>query len=454
MLRNAPKVVRVALVSLLAIGIATVASPAAHARSRGFVPAIGISPKFRLGGRPDAGHANRFSCQDTPLGGGACYSPAQIRRAYSFDSLQAHGIDGRGRTVAIVDAFTDPYLRADLATFDRTFGLPDPNLTVVTPDGSIPFDITDENQVGWALETSLDVQWVHAIAPQARILLVQSYDDNDPAIDSAIKYVIDGNRADALSQSFGETETCAPRSELVMLQSLYARAAARGMTVTAATGDAGAAVYSCDGNSFLKGVEIPAVDPNVLAVGGTNLALQPKTDRYSFERAWGSEAFGCVAPDGCSGGGYSTLVGRPSYQDGTVAGRFRAIPDVSMDAGVDGGLLVHCGACNVFYDGLAADDPAFQIIGGTSASTPMWASIAVLADQLRGDRVGRINDDVYKLLHSRSYQLDFHDVTQGNNNQGPIAGYAATPGWDPVTGVGTPVGDNLVVALAQRNRRD
>ena len=166
---------------LLSAATLAAAAPAVAAAS-GFTPAIGAKPHFRSAGKPAAtGSSVVFGCQ-LPTTTFPCYGPSQIQRAYDIDELYAKGIDGTGRTIVIVDAFQNPYIREELRDFSTVWGLPQANLQIVAPDGLTPFDINDDNMVGWSGEISLDVQWAHAIAPKAKIVLVLAKSNEDADI--------------------------------------------------------------------------------------------------------------------------------------------------------------------------------------------------------------------------------------------------------------------------------
>jgi subtilase family serine protease len=195
--------------------------------------------------------AVHFGCQDRPIDGSRgprCYQPSQIQAAYGLTPLLNAGINGKGRTIAIIDAFSSPYVQSDLSIFDSTFGLPDANFQQIAPQGLTPFDPNDGNQVGWAEEITLDVLWAHAAAPGAKILLVLATSNDDTALYNATKYVVDHNLADTISQSFGEAETCMAPKVLQKQHTLFERAAKKQITVFASSGDSGAAQFNCDGS--------------------------------------------------------------------------------------------------------------------------------------------------------------------------------------------------------------
>ncbi|HKS70170.1 MAG TPA: S53 family peptidase [Ktedonobacterales bacterium] len=404
--------------------------------------------------------AVHFGCQDRPIDGSAgprCYSPAQIQNAYNIAPLLKAGINGSGRTIAIIDAFSSPYVQSDLKIFDQTFGLPDPAFEQIAPQGLTPFDPTDGNQVGWAEEITLDVLWSHAAAPGAKILLVLATSNDDSALYNATKYVIDHSLADVISQSFGEAETCMDPNLIKQQHALFAEAAEKNITVFASSGDSGASQFNCAGTAAILAASTPASDPLVTGVGGTTLSADANGN-YVGETAWTEQLFGCnppaLAPDdiNCSGGGFSTIYKQPAFQAGVPNTRHgqRGVPDVAYDAGVNGGVLTHCGICN-FVLGFNPTDPTiFFIFGGTSAGSPQWSGLITLADQLAHRRLGFINPALYRISRIPGlYKQTFHDITTGNNDVSEIGtGYNAARNWDPVTGLGTPNAVKLLPMLA------
>ncbi len=208
----------------------------------------------------------------------------------------------------------------------------------------------------------------------------------------------------------------------------------------ASSGDSGASQFDCTGTTSTLSASWPAVDPNDTGVGGTTLnatddptgtATMP-SGTYLGETSWTEPLYGCNPPDGddinCSGGGYSSVFGRPLYQLLAVHGHARGVPDVSYDAGVNGGLLIHSGVLLAAYYGLDPSTPAFFIFGGTSAGSPQWSALAADADQVAHHDLGAINDNLYALaLLPKVYHSLFNDA---------------------VSGLGTPKAQNLVPALA------
>ncbi len=435
-----------------AVPASATAGPKAHR--------IIVQPEIFQAGRP-APNAT-FGCQNRPMDGSQgprCYQAAQIQNAYNITPLLNRGINGAGRTIVIVDAFGSPTIASDLQTFDATMGLPDPSFTQITPAGSPPpFDVNDPNQFGWAVETTLDVEWAHATAPGANIVLAVAPSNNDSDILNTTKYVVDHNVGDVISQSFGEAEACMDPILLNEQHALFAEAVSKGITLFASSGDSGASQPSCDPNSTaaLFAASTPASDPNVTAVGGTTLTADPSTGAYQSETAW-TEPFGCNPPAvaasdvNCSGGGFSSVYARPDYQSALQKNRARGVPDVAYNAGVSGGVLIFSATINVAF-GLPANAPVFFIIGGTSAGSPQWAGLAADADQLGGHRMGNINPALYSIAQAKQhYAAALHDITTGNNDVAEIGGgFNAGTRWDPVTGLGTPIAAALLPLLVAR----
>jgi subtilase family serine protease len=404
-------------------------------------------PAISTGGRPlvheiaGPDRSGAFMCQSatTPE---PCYGPAQIRAAYDIP----RNLTGAGRTIVIIDAFKDPTIRTDLAKFDSTFGLPPAAFKIFCPGGHCPtFDPSSVDQVGWTDETSLDVEWAHAIAPRATIDLVLAQSDQDADILAAQQYVVQHNLGDAVSQSFGEGETCTEPAIRSAQHQAFTVAERKRITVFAAAGDTGAAQGGCVGRSFFLSAGSPASDPLVTAVGGTHLNASFTSGAYHGETVWNNSGNN---PDfGAGGGGFSTVYSRPSYQNAAHTGsRFRGVPDVAYDADVYGGVIGVCSECNFGVQ-------SFAVFGGTSAGTPQWAAIAALADQAAGHRLGLLNPALYAIAAGAHYRTAFHDVTTGNNSWDVslFTGYQAGRGWDPASGLGSPNVARLISLLTGRS---
>jgi subtilase family serine protease len=394
----------------------------------------------------------------------ACYSPRQVERAYDLPPLYAKGLDGRGRTIVIINPFGSPTLRHDLRVFDRGFGLPGPpSLRVLQPVGKVPpFNPNNPAMVDKAGETTEDVEWAHAIAPGANILVAETpvaetlAGGGFPQFMAAENYVIKHHLGDVISQSFSLPEQNFPsRGALLRLRYAYRDARRHHVTVLAASNDLGAAGVSPAGTGYLHPVVWwPASDPLVTGVGGTRLHLNAAGDRTSPDTAWNdsrntavAKAFGALPWAG--GGGLSAIFPRPAYQDPVrgVTGNRRGVPDVAMSGSLSGAVLAFAS-----YSG-----PPGQWFptGGTSGATPEFAGIVAIADQYAHKKLGFINPALYRLEQKHAPGLV--DVTKGSNTvsftQGgktiTIKGYRARPGYDLVTGVGTIDAARFVPELAR-----
>ncbi len=452
-----PRTIRLVLAAALALGLAPLA------REAGAAGAI-ASPLLVIGPQADpAGIASPayglFTCQVIGKSPNVtCYDPYQMRHAYGTDALIGAGFDGKGKTIVIIDAFQSPNVVQQLDFFDTFYGLPGLNglghppnpalgtFTQVAPDGLTPFVSGDPNMTGWAEEISLDVLWAHAIAPGANITLVLAKSNSDADILSATRYAVDQNLGDVISQSFGENESCMDPATVAAQHEVFAEATMKGITLFASSGDFGAAQISCDGTAFVKAVSSPATDPLVTAVGGTelhaarycltSLGCDPTT--HPAPGTWEGEVAWNEADIGSSGGGFSVVFDEPSWQQGTIhGGKQRGAPDVSYSAAVLHGVLT--------YLDIPGIPIGFYLFGGTSAGSPQWAALQAIADQKAGYGLGFINRAAYHIGQApMHYAASFHDVTSGNNSIAGVTGFDAGPGWDAVTGLGSPMAESLV----------
>jgi subtilase family serine protease len=392
----------------------------------------------------------------------ACYGPSDIRNEYDLNPLYAQNVQGAGETIAIFDSYGSPTIQSDLHTFDVGYGLPDPpSFKVISPEGTpqlnynnvgSPADFHNKNigtQIGWAYETTLDVEWAHAIAPAANILLVTTPVKETQGVQglqnilNAERYVLTNHLANVFSQSFGTTEQAFKgNSDQQLLQRFdqtYQQAAAQGVSVFAASGDGGAANTDLQGRLFpFPTVIFPASDPNVTAVGGTEINPPPPgITSYSAEQVW-NDGFGA------GGGGYSVVFARPGYQNGVVTNAMRGLPDIAYNSAV-------ISAINIYESFDPTTSPGWALIAGTSAATPQWAALAALADNYAANHgkapLGFLNPALYQIGTSASYASDFHDITVGNNSFAGITGFSATPGWDAASGWGTPDAAHLIPDL-------
>lgn len=332
----------------------------------------------------------------TPSG----YTPAQIRKAYGFSSLSQ---DGTGQTIAIVDAYGSPTAQNDLNYFSRQFSLPATTLQIAYPQGK-----PRAADTGWALETSLDVQWAHAIAPKAKILLVVAKNASFDNLLAAVDYA--SAHASQVSMSWGANDF----SDELNWDYHFNKP---GVSFTAASGDSG------------TGTIWPATSPYVISIGGTTLSLDA-SGKVLSETAWSG-----------SGGGVSPYEPEPSYQLPWQNSGFRSNPDFSLNADPNTGFAVY-------------DSTAFQrqkgwfVVGGTSAGAPQAAAMIALANQARsGSVVGSLQAFYSFAGTPSSLSGNFRDVTSGCNSSNSSALTCAQAGYDDVTGFGSALASRLVPLL-------
>jgi len=430
--------------------------------------------------------------------GRRCFDPATTQAAYNLAPLYAKGENGKGVTIAIVDSYGSDTIAHDLHVYDQAFGLqPMCGEELVTCSAGMPTfsqlhiqgspsttappatsnGTGQENKAAWAVEVSLDVETSHAIAPQANILLVTTPTAETlgvqgfPDMMNAEQYVVDHRLASVISQSFASTEEAFGSStSLLQLRHAFISAAQNGVTALAGSGDFGSAgvikTPVSSGGSLLPNPAVwwPASDPLVTAVGGTYLCTDPTNTTARVVDSVDPPAK-CKANPGVaevgwidSGGGFSHVFRKPVYQSSlpagsTAIGSMRGVPDVALQASSRTGALIYLSLPPAGQGGLICGSAPCSSgrfgIGGTSVGPPQWAGLVAIADQINGHGLGLINPALYKLgADPARYANDFFDVTTGNNTADPsVAGYPATTGWDPVTGLGTPNAANLVPDL-------
>jgi subtilase family serine protease len=433
--------------------------------------ACGPVQKAAAGGATVSGTAQPSSASPPPSSTGVCgsgttcYTPQQLQVAYGVKPLLDRGIDGRGETVVLPElaesrlnppSVTD--LRQDVGAFDSQFHLPAARMRVVTT-------LAGSGSPWLAFgEEVLDTEVVHALAPDAKLVILllpsTSLDNTPKAVAAAAAELrlgpaLGGVMSISAAGQIGG-EHCVSRAQAARLNTGLQGAVSRGMTVVAASGDIGAAAYQCDLYSALtgtppvnpaKGVLMLASDPFVLSAGGTALTAS-HAGAWISETAWGLASGNPGNAGGsfqASGGGFSKLFARPSYQAAVPGiGPTRGVPDVSADASDRTGVAV------VFSNGT---QNMVQSHGGTSASAPIWAALIALADQYAGRHLGLVNPAIYQIARSPRYHQAFHDITTGNNSvrfpPTTVTGYRAAPGWDPVTGWGSPNAQVLIPLLAR-----
>src|SRR3954447_25547459 len=437
--------------------------------------------------------------------GRRCFTPQSTRAAYNVNPLYSQGYDGSGRTVAIVDSYGSDTMAHDLHVYNQTFGLPSmcgeegvtcsagmPKFSQLSLQGSpatkAPPSTSNgtgqEDKSAWALEVALDVETAHAMAPGANILLVHTPTAETlgvqgfPQMMAAEKYVVEHHLADVISQSFGSAEEAfGSAKSLENLRDAFKAAAANHVTVLASAGDNGPVNDRKSpvgkGGSPIPGqtVEWPASDPLVTSVGGTALCTDPtnETTRVADnvdppaacqavqapEIVWDEPTRGIA-----TGGGFSHVFSRPDYQSTLPAGSYpipatqRGVPDIAANASPRTGVLIYLTLPPDGNSGLICPtgpcSTGWYVIGGTSASSPEWAGMVSIADQIAGHRLGFINPPLYRLASSPGYYPGgFFDITIGDNHvSDDVAGFPATTGWDASTGLGTPDAAKLLPDLA------
>ena len=337
----------------LAVPAASAVAPAAstaHLASARPIPAVG-GPVLKTKQFP----APITTAQCQAELGIKCYTPVQYRVAYDLNPLYNgkalhRRITGAGRTIVIVDSFGSPTIVNDLHVFDQQFGFPDPTLKIMKFGNVPPFDPNDETMVGWAEETTLDVEYAHSIAPGAKIVLAETPVAETegvtglPEMMNAEQSLINRGIGDVITQSFGATENTFPGfsdgnfSSLLDLRYAFKDAFVHGVTVLASSGDDGATSEEADGVTTypFRVNSWPSSDPLVTSVGGSMLNLDHNGNKLTPDVVW-NDGFGA------GGGGLSAVFKRPIYQAGVAkeVGKSRGTPDISMSAAVNGGAWVY-----------------------------------------------------------------------------------------------------------------
>jgi len=427
------------------------------------------------------------------------YQPSEMQAAYDVAGLHALGLDGTGQTIAIVDAFGSTTIGYDAAVFSEVYGLPALDLTVVGTPTASPFD-PDPNLAGWAEETTLDVEWAHAIAPGAKIVLVVSPDNADVNLAAAVALAASIPGVSSISNSYGGPESEEDDAGFTAFETAIKMASVKGISVSFSSGDDG------DWEAILgyRDVGYPASSPFATGVGGVSVALKAdgSTD---FQTGWGTNltriadtvALGSPPADPPlqlgfqfgAGGGVSGHFAKPAYQR-RLPGRARLEPDIGWVADPYTGVEI--------VESLDADgNLGVGVIGGTSVACPMFSALWAIAAQGAGHRLGQAAPILYG-LDARSGAItdvvpvgSSHDVVGFIHDAGgltfesrfdlaaPLGGtrtfvsalynspfstrwfvvtfgtdssLITATGWDDVTGLGTPSGQAFVNAIARSRR--
>jgi len=424
------------------------------------------------------------------------YSPSELHKAYKLDPVYNAGYDGTGQAVVIVDAFGSPTIQEDSELFSQVYGLPDINLTVICPSGQCTLTNT-----GWATETTLDVEWAHAIAPNAAIILVVAKTNSFDDLNAAVSHAVTNHLGNVISNSYGNLESIIPQALLDYTNQLIETAAAVGISVNFSTGDDGDFTTVAP-PPFAPTVSFPASSPWATSIGGTSLSLK-KNSTIDFQTGWGNNitrivntiaqgSTPVVPPlnqgfDFGGGGGVSGYFAKPPFQN-SLPGAFRHEPDIAYLADPYTGVEVICDGVSC---GTGPAGPAVSVIGGTSLACPMFSGLWAVAAQKAGEALGQAAQLVYGLppsaiddivpVGSKNNVSGVIHTSTGNIVLSPaqlvpplentITFYSALynspfstrwfvlsfgtdtslttgPGWDNVTGVGTPTGMPFLNAVA------
>ena len=438
--------------------------------------------------------------------GGCAYQPSELAVAYNFNGLYAQGLNGAGQTIVIVDAFGSPTLAQDVALFDRLYGLPAAQVTVFEPNG--PPQLNNPSAAGFATETTLDVEWAHAVAPGAKIALVVAPTNSFDDLNASVLFAIKSNLGPAISNSYGSPENAVDAGTIADTEAVLAQGAAAGVSVNYSSGDDG------DFDVFEQlrfgtppgttTVSYPSGSPFATSVGGTSLFVNAD-NTLNFQTGWGTnleqlnsgttfpfpdstvdEGLGFV---GGSGGGASAVFPKPRFQRGQPGGDFRQQPDIAFLADPQTGV-------EVIQTLIGSDGkPAFfvEIIGGTSLACPMFSAMWTIGAQAAGGHnIGQAAQTLYDLKDGSisdvrqisspnnvtgvittpngTVNLTPSDISQplfstrrfvsslaqGNRGQlfnltfGTDSSLTVDNGWDNVTGLGTPNGPEFIQRLVKQ----
>ena len=380
-----------------------------------------------------------------------CYEPKDFLKAYGIDKLHERGITGKGQVIILADSFGSPTMQADLDHFSDTFGLPHTKIQFIYPNGTYVNDLSDDDKVGWAGETTLDLEWAHAIAPDATLVNIITNTSETvglagfPDLFKGIEMAIQKYPGAIISMSYGTGEPTFTQSDITnylqgSFHKIFEQATSADITLLASSGDSGNTNIDADQAKMIPfaNAGYPASDPLVTAVGGTALEYgwkwspQITADTYwdckfnpsknctgdimssvntrsRLETVWNEDwAFAA------GGGGISTIFKSPEYQFGlhesirkTMNG-YRGLPDISMNAAINGGVEVYS---SYAAPGSAQKGPNWQSTGGTSCASPEMAGIVALAGQKASDELGRTVGVGYlnPILYSLSSR-DFNDI--------------------------------------------
>ncbi len=468
MRRKRATIIRGAVVLTAALTAAGAASAGAASAGNGGAGGIAsrattarVAAKDQM--HPDVVRVGGISPDEVPFTDGQCqavfsidcYLPTQVEAAYNLPSLYSKGITGKGTTIVIVDAYGSPSINDDLTQFDDYIGLGVPPFRIVKY-GNVPtFDSSNGDMVSWAQETTLDVEYAHAGAPGANIVLMEASSDSGSALYGAVNYAITHHLGNVISMSWGDAEPNDGRGGVNSLNKVFAAAEKAHITVVASSGDDGVSDVNNNGNYYTHPVvEFPASSPLVTAVGGTQININAGGQRGGPDSAW-NDTYNKPAQDFyngsdgpnplATGGGKSAYFGRPSWQNSvkSVTGSARGVPDISMSAS--------CAAAVGVYWTFSGVNGGWYAFCGTSEAAPMFGAVVALADQEAGHGLGFINPALYKL--AAEHAPGIVAISGGNNTVSfgstTVHGYTVKHGYNLVTGLGSINGQYFVPELAK-----
>ncbi|RIV23216.1 hypothetical protein D2Q93_07940 [Alicyclobacillaceae bacterium I2511] len=343
---------------------------------------------------------------------GQGYFPQDIQRLYHFPSH----LTGRGQQVGILE-FSNGYSLTSAELFWQSHQISTPQVTFVSVDGTR----NDRGVQPQDEEASLDLQWLGALAPQAHILIYEAsagntYAEFAQSMAQVLQYILEDTtyHPSVLSISYGDAEATFGAMAVQKWADLIAQLDAKGVTVCVATGDQGAyGMHRLNGDP-IRHTDAPATSPAAVAVGGTS--LQPD----GSEMAW---TYLGPQNGGATGGGVSNVFCTPEYQTALKLST-RGIPDVALNADPATGY-------QIVFQGQPA------VVGGTSVSTPVFAALLTLVNQLRAETGRSPLSGVTQIIYQQELSLGFRDIVRGNNTFNGVVGYDAVPGWDACTGWGS-----------------
>jgi subtilase family serine protease len=437
-----------AVAGLLACWAAAPGAQASAGQSRSMRPQVRVRPDFPIFTNLPA-PVSIAKCQADF--GVRCYTPLELRVAYDLNPLYHRGLTGHGRTIVIPTPFGSPTIRNDLKVFDKQWGIPDTNLRIIQFGHIPPYDPRNPTRIEWAAGTTIMVEYAHAVAPGARIVIAETPVSETagahgfPDLMQAQQSLINSGIGDVFELITDTPENTFPGfphgnySSLLNLRYAFKDALTHHVTEVVASGDSGATGFMRDGTQFPYQVtNWPATDPLVTAVGATHITLNSDGERLQPDTVWNDGS------QGAGGGGLSAIFARPAYQSGvaSVVGNHRGIPDISLNGAVTASCWVY-----LTFGGLGGT--GWNLFNGTTESAPMFAGIIALADQLAGHRLGLINPALYRMGAMNHHSTGIIDVTLGNNTFGGVTGFNAVPGYDLASGWGTLDAAKFVRALVR-----